>query len=212
MEISLRCLLTKLLFLPTSLMCVCSVHANPNTLVTVDLQNPGNIYAGQSTNFVVSWTETPPTYDLTPPPYPSSFISLLAPFAGGSSGGNNWWDFQSGDGQEFSGGYGYSGSGSYGPVTCSGFTCGLEIPVVYATPGDYIASIAINSTAFLELTFYAPPATRALFDDFYVTGHGFANVPVNVSPVPEPKSYALLMAGLGFLGVVVRRRKQNLNA
>ncbi len=31
--------------------------------------------------------------------------------------------------------------------------------------------------------------------------------PVPVSPVPEPETYALMLAGLGFLGVVARRRR-----
>lgn len=32
------------------------------------------------------------------------------------------------------------------------------------------------------------------------------------APVPEPETYAMLLAGLGLLGVVARRRKQKLNA
>ncbi len=32
------------------------------------------------------------------------------------------------------------------------------------------------------------------------------------SPVPEPETYAMMLAGLGLLGVVARRRKQKLNA
>jgi hypothetical protein len=35
---------------------------------------------------------------------------------------------------------------------------------------------------------------------------------VNVTPVPEPETYAMMLAGLGLLGVVARRRKQKLNA
>jgi hypothetical protein len=33
-------------------------------------------------------------------------------------------------------------------------------------------------------------------------------VKVNVSPVPEPESYAMLLAGLGLLGFMARRRQQ----
>ena len=32
------------------------------------------------------------------------------------------------------------------------------------------------------------------------------------APVPEPETYAMMLAGLGLLGVVARRRKQELNA
>jgi hypothetical protein len=35
----------------------------------------------------------------------------------------------------------------------------------------------------------------------------FDNVRLNVSPVPEPESYALLLAGLGLVGAAAKRRK-----
>jgi hypothetical protein len=35
---------------------------------------------------------------------------------------------------------------------------------------------------------------------------------VATAPIPEPETYALMLAGLGLLGVMVRRRRQKLNA
>jgi hypothetical protein len=32
------------------------------------------------------------------------------------------------------------------------------------------------------------------------------------APIPEPETYAMMLAGLGLLGVMTRRRKQKLNA
>jgi hypothetical protein len=58
--------------------------------------------------------------------------------------------------------------------------------------------------------------------DFYVEGNGitdgfalrtvdFTAAPVT-APVPEPETYAMMLAGLGLLGVVARRRKQKIAA
>jgi hypothetical protein len=38
------------------------------------------------------------------------------------------------------------------------------------------------------------------------------NVTALAAPVPEPETYAMMLAGLGLLGVMTRRRKQKLNA
>ncbi len=38
---------------------------------------------------------------------------------------------------------------------------------------------------------------------------GIDNVSLNVTPVPEPESYAMLLAGLGLLGGIVARRRNN---
>lgn len=47
---------------------------------------------------------------------------------------------------------------------------------------------------------------------FTLSGHGTdANYTVTLAPVPEPETYALMLAGLGLLGVAARRRKANAN-
>jgi hypothetical protein len=37
------------------------------------------------------------------------------------------------------------------------------------------------------------------------------SVPPVVTPVPEPETYAMLLAGLGLIGFMVRRRKEDFN-
>lgn len=51
--------------------------------------------------------------------------------------------------------------------------------------------------------------------DYWVTVDGSSNgasgeyrLDFSLAPVPEPETYAMLLAGLGLLGVVARRRKQ----
>ena len=61
---------------------------------------------------------------------------------------------------------------------------------------------------------YANWATFGLDSTHWSVGSMLIRVddPVVANPVPEPESYALLLAGLGFLGFMVRRRKQQLAA
>ncbi|WP_294765795.1 FxDxF family PEP-CTERM protein [uncultured Rhodoferax sp.] len=47
---------------------------------------------------------------------------------------------------------------------------------------------------------------------FTLSGSGTdANYTVTLAPVPEPETYALMLAGLGLLGVAARRRKASAN-
>lgn len=47
---------------------------------------------------------------------------------------------------------------------------------------------------------------RDSFSDFYSVTLSYT--PLNAAPVPEPGSYAMLLAGLGLMGVVARRRRK----
>jgi hypothetical protein len=52
------------------------------------------------------------------------------------------------------------------------------------------------------------------FNDTY-TGHNDWDdmvIGVNIAPIPEPETYAMLLAGLGLMGFVARRRKQTVVA
>ena len=40
----------------------------------------------------------------------------------------------------------------------------------------------------------------------------FTTTQLNLAPVPEPETYAMMLAGLGLLGVMARRRKQKLSS
>lgn len=68
------------------------------------------------------------------------------------------------------------------------------------------ASFTLTGASIMSVTFNQTPSSNAAFyaanlDDFVLTGP-------NVSAIPEPETYALMLAGLGLLGFAARRRKQ----
>ncbi|CAM8667228.1 PEP-CTERM protein-sorting domain [Comamonadaceae bacterium] len=117
----------------------------------------------------------------------------------------------------------------------------LNMEIFGSTPGaQYDQLVNINTLTFngtLNLVFsngYVPLAgsSFALFgfntingsltqDNITVTGYDRSrldfsqlatNGSVSVTAVPEPETYAMLLAGLGLMGAIVRRRRANLSA
>lgn len=87
------------------------------------------------------------------------------------------------------------------------FVPSLEI----AGSGDYSFSLLLYGGNLAQLTYEDPPTTSPGCAFLTVEGARCglsANVAHGVfAPVPEPESYALLLAGLGALGVAARRRR-----
>lgn len=77
--------------------------------------------------------------------------------------------------------------------------------------------VAFNATGYYGQSFsYGMPSTRllsgadsytfSLYVDFALTGLTLVDAS---APIPEPETYAMLLAGLGLVGAAVRRRKQS---
>jgi hypothetical protein len=62
----------------------------------------------------------------------------------------------------------------------------------------------INGKTYQDLLIYNDPVKGGDYD------YNDMVVGVNISPVPEPQTYAMLLAGLGLIGFTARRRKQTL--
>lgn len=109
------------------------------------------------------------------------------------------------------------------PNVCTGITpntCGA-LPHPGQTGASEVNTLGFGNThngdSVYDLTFTFAHSASTLSVDFGVTGlvgygrlnqqsWGLDNVAVAVTPIPEPSTYAMLLAGLGLLGFVARRR------
>jgi hypothetical protein len=82
----------------------------------------------------------------------------------------------------------------------------------YATPGTALAAVHNASFHFLlanaETVKFAVPDGPLFFGDN--RGGVSLSIEAVTAPVPEPETYAMLLAGLGLMGLAVRRRKNRL--
>jgi hypothetical protein len=107
----------------------------------------------------------------------------------------------------------------------------ISITSFQLNPGDYVvgAFYAAGTADFAVLSATASAKPGVTWNEYRLAsasafpttfsgegGNGFFGpnlfTATQVAPVPEPKTYAMLMAGLGLLGFIARRRSKSLNA
>ncbi len=81
-----------------------------------------------------------------------------------------------------------------------------------AVGGYYVGSAGVQFGAFSSLQFSAGTLNLASAGPAGIVSNqqNIFNISFSAVPVPEPESYAMLLAGLGLLGAVVRRRARQI--
>ena len=75
--------------------------------------------------------------------------------------------------------------------------------------GSNAAVYTVTGTGTINFGSLFAGVTSVIWDDSFSSSSTIDNVTIN-SAVPEPETYAMLLAGLGLLGFAARRRKQKL--
>lgn len=86
---------------------------------------------------------------------------------------------------------------SFKTLSCSGTGCTASVDLSFTQTGIY--RVAVSDSGLDEVGNYTI-STNCLYGDCTISAP---------APVPEPETYAMLLAGLGLLGMVVRRRTKH---
>ena len=101
-------------------------------------------------------------------------------------------------------GFGVSGTG-YLKAYNSGSYLGQSTTTNLGVWDTLSFSAAAITDAYFTVQYSSEYATYGLFDNFnFSDGNGGV-----ISPVPEPETYAMLLAGLGLIGFMAYRRKSD---
>jgi len=95
-------------------------------------------------------------------------------------------------------------------VAVEGFRDGVSVYSTVVSALTYTGSTLVNfgwtKLDKVSFTSLASPAGTPL-DNFSTYNRAFVMDNLSVSAVPEPETYALMLAGLGLMGAITRRRK-----
>ena len=90
------------------------------------------------------------------------------------------------------------------PTLVSGGPSAEYVGSAITVDGNNVLGTEGNGTVMFKGTYTSISWTNPIFENWYGFDVGIAEI----ASVPEPETYPMLLAGLGLLGSVARRRKQ----
>jgi len=74
----------------------------------------------------------------------------------------------------------------------------------------FLSQALVAGTYYVAVSGYNDSAFTSKVSSMVPEGKNFAyELAINIAPVPEPESYAMLLAGLGLIGAIARRRRSS---
>ena len=94
-------------------------------------------------------------------------------------------------------------------VAVTGYRDGQVVYNTVTGPLAYTATqLAFNWVNVDKVSFASIDGTGTVIDNWSTYNHAFVMDDLNITPVPEPTTVSMLLAGLGLVGAVARRRRQ----
>jgi len=105
----------------------------------------------------------------------------------------------------------YMGAAWYDGLTVAvtGYRDGVQIYSTTTGPLGYTSALQVFDWVNVDKVSFVSLDTGTVIDNQSTYNHAFVMDNLSVSPVPAPESYALMLAGLGVVGSLARRRRAN---
>lgn len=94
-------------------------------------------------------------------------------------------------------------------VDITGYRDGVQVYSMTTNPLSFNTGlVTFNWSNLDKVMFHSQPNSGTVIDNQSTYNHAFVMDNLNITPVPEPESIAMLLGGLGLLGLVMRRKQK----
>lgn len=96
-------------------------------------------------------------------------------------------------------------------VDIAGYSNGVQIYSMTTNPLSFNAGlVTFNWSNLDKVMFHSQQDSGTVIDNQSTYNHAFVMDNLSITPVPEPESFGMLLAGLGLMGGIIKRRRMTL--